>query len=78
MLEKIKELIAEQLGIDEASITAEKSLKEDLNADSLDLFELVTNLEDAYEIEIPAEDLEAMVTVQDVIDYLKTKGIEED
>jgi acyl carrier protein len=78
MLEKMKELIAEQLGIDAENITPEKSLKEDLNADSLDLFELVTNLEDTYEIEIPAEDLERMITVQDVIDYLKNKGIDEE
>ena len=78
MLEKMKELIAEQLGIDADSITPEKSLKDVLNADSLDLFELVTNLEDTYEIEIPAEDLETMITVQDVIDYLKNKGIEEE
>ena len=74
----MKELIAEQLGIDAENITTEKSLKEDLNADSLDLFELVTNLEDTYEIEIPAEDLERMITVQDVIDYLKNKGIDEE
>src|SRR5699024_6874208 len=77
MLEKMKEMIADQLGIDAEEVTPEKSLKEDLNADSLDLFELVTNLEDEYEIEIPAEDLESMVTVQDVLDYLKNNGIEE-
>ena len=77
MLEQMKEMIADQLGIDAEEVTPEKSLKEDLNADSLDLFELVTNLEDEYEIEIPAEDLESMVTVQDVLDYLKNKGIEE-
>ena len=77
MLEKMKEMIADQLVIDAEEVTPEKSLKEDLNADSLDLFELVTNLEDEYEIEIPAEDLESMVTVQDVLDYLKNKGIEE-
>jgi acyl carrier protein len=77
MLEKMKEMIADQLGIDAEEVTPDKALKEDLNADSLDLFELVTNLEDEYEIEIPAEDLETMVTVQDVLDYLKNKGIEE-
>lgn len=77
MLEKMKELIAEQLGIDAGDVTAEKSLKDDLGADSLDLFELVTNLEDSYDIEIPSEDLEKMVTVQDVLDYLKAKGITE-
>lgn len=77
MLEKMKELIAEQLGIDAETVTPEKNLKDDLGADSLDLFELVTNLEDTYSIEIPSEDLEQMATVQDVLDYLKNKGIEE-
>ena len=69
MLEKMKELIADQLGVDEEAVTAEKSLKDDLNADSLDLFELVTRLEDTYQIEIPTEDLEKMVTVQDAVSY---------
>ena len=77
MLEKMKELIADQLGVDEEAVTAEKSLKDYLNTDSLDLFELVTRLEDTYQIEIPTEDLEKMVTVQDVIDYLAAKGITE-
>ena len=63
--------------IRDRAVTAEKSLKDDLNADSLDLFELVTRLEDTYQIEIPTEDLEKMVTVQDVIDYLAAKGITE-
>lgn len=76
MLAKMKELIAEQLGVSADDVTAEKSLKDDLGADSLDLFELVTNLEDTYNIEIPSEDLEKMATVQNVLDYLKEKGIE--
>lgn len=77
MLEKMQELIAEQLGVSPEEVKPEKSLKDDLNADSLDLFELVTNLEDTYSIEIPSEDLEQMLTVQDVMDYLAKKGIEE-
>ncbi len=77
MFEKMQEMIAEQLGIDAEEITLEKSLKDDLNADSLDLFELVTNLEDEYDIEVPTEELEKMVTVGDVVNYLKSKGIEE-
>ena len=77
MLEKIKEMIAEQLNVDAAEITEATSFKDDLGADSLDLFELVTNLEDEYSIEIPSEDLEKMATVQDVIDYLESKGITE-
>ena len=77
MLEKIKELVAEQLNVEAADITAETSFKDDLGADSLDLFELVTNLEDEYEIEIPSEELENLTTVGSVADYLKSKGIEE-
>jgi len=77
MLEKIKEMVAEQLNVDAADITAETSFKEDLGADSLDLFELVTNLEDEYEIEIPSEELEKITTVGAVLDYLKSKGVEE-
>lgn len=76
MLEKMQELIAEQLGVNPEEVTPEKSLKDDLNADSLDLFELVTNLEDTYSIEIPSDDLEKMITVQGVMDYLSNKGIE--
>ena len=76
MLEKIKALLAEELGVNADVITAETSFKEDLGADSLDLFELVTNLEEEYNIEIPAEQLEEMTTVGKVIDYLKSIHIE--
>ena len=77
MLEKIKEMVAEQLNVDAAEITAETSFKEDLGADSLDLFELVMDLEEEYEIEIPSEELEKITTVGAVMDYLKSKGVEE-
>ena len=76
MLEKMKEIIAEQLNVDESEITPEASFKDDLGADSLDLFELVMALEDEYSLEIPTEDLEEMTTVGSVIDYLKDKGVE--
>ena len=76
MLEKIKALLAEELGVNADEITAETSFKEDLGADSLDLFELVTNLEEEYSIEIPAEQLEEMTTVGKVIDYLKSIHME--
>ena len=76
MLEKIKALLAEELGVNADEITAETSFKDDLGADSLDLFELVTNLEEEYNIEIPAEQLEEMTTVGKVIDYLKSIHIE--
>ena len=77
MLEKMKEIIADQLSCDEAEITAETSFKDDLGADSLDLFELVMALEDEYSVEIPADDLQNLTTVGAVMDYLKNKGIEE-
>ena len=76
MLEKMSEIIAEQLSCDAATITLETSFKDDLGADSLDLFELVMALEDEYEIEIPAEELTELTTVGAVIDYLKNKGVE--
>jgi acyl carrier protein len=77
MFEKMSESIAQQLGIEEEEITPDTSFKEDLGADSLDLFELTMALEDEYDIEIPAEELEAIETIQDVIDYLNSRGIED-
>lgn len=77
MLEKMKEMVAEQLNVDAAEITTETSFKEDLGADSLDLFELVMALEEEYSVEIPSEDLEKLTTVGAVMDYLKSKGVEE-
>ena len=76
MLEKMKEIIAEQLSVDADSITEASSFKDDLGADSLDLFELVMALEDEYSVEIPAEELEKMSTVGDVMEYLKNHGVE--
>ncbi|MFQ7421291.1 MAG: acyl carrier protein [Blautia massiliensis (ex Durand et al. 2017)] len=75
MLEKMKEIIADQLSVDADSITEASSFKEDLGADP-DLFELVMALEDEYSVEIPAEDLENLATVGDVMNYLKNKGVE--
>lgn len=77
MLEKMKEIIAEQLGVDGAEVSEKSSFKDDLGADSLDLFELVMALEEEYSVEIPAEELEKMATVGDVMEYLKGKGVEE-
>ena len=76
MLEKMSEMLAEQLNCEASTITPETSFKDDLGADSLDLFELVMALEDEYNIEIPAEDLTDMTTVGAVMDYLKDKGVE--
>ncbi len=77
MFEKVKAVIEEKLNADGVEITEATSFKEDLNADSLDLFELVMALEDEFETEIPSEDLEKLVTVGDVLNYLKSKGVEE-
>lgn len=71
MLEKIQELVAEGLGVDASEVTIEKSFKEDLGADSLDLFELVMSLEEEFGVEIPTEDLEKLLTVGDVMEYIK-------
>ena len=76
MLERMKEMIADQLSVEAEIITEASSFKDDLGADSLDLFELVMALEDEYNIEIPAEELNDLATVGDVIEYLKTRGIE--
>ncbi len=77
MLEKIKEIVAGKLDVEAEKVTTQTNFKDDLGADSLDLYELVMALEDEYSVEIPAEDLEKIHTVQDVMDYLKEKGIEE-
>jgi acyl carrier protein len=76
VLENLKEIIEEQLNVDKSEITESTTFKDDLGADSLDLFELVMAIEEKYEIEIPSEDLNNIVSVGDVINYLKDKGIE--
>ena len=76
MLEEMREMIAEQLNCEESSITESTSFKDDLGADSLDLFELVMALEEKYEVEIPSEELAELTTVGAVMDYLKNKGVE--
>ena len=75
MVEKIIELAKENLSID-GKITATSSFKEDLEVDSLDLMELVMALEDEFNVEIPSEELQNIKTVQDVADYLTSKGVE--
>ena len=76
MLEKMSEMIAEQLNCDAAGITAETSFKDDLGADSLDLFELVMALEDEYNIEIPAEDLTDFNNSRSCYGLSENKGVE--
>lgn len=76
MLEKMKEIISAQLNVSEDEVTESASFKDDLGADSLDLFELVMALEEEYSLEIPMDDYEELDTVADVINYLRDKGIE--
>lgn len=75
-MEKLMELIAEQLHVEVSEVKTDAKFKEDLHADSLDLFELVTALEDEYDVEIPTEDLEKLTTPGAAADYLKSRGIE--
>ena len=78
MLEKLAKIIKEQLNLDDSTeITEKSSFKDDLGADSLDLFELVMSLEEEFGVEIPSEDLESIATVADVINYMKEHGVEE-
>ncbi len=79
MLEEIKDAIAEQLNCSVSEIGLETSFKDDLGADSLDLYELILALEEKYSLEIPSEELTDMQleTVEDVVEYLKSKGIED-
>ena len=70
MFEKIKELIVEGLGVEEEKVVETANFKDDLGADSLDLFELIMAFEDEFDVKIPTEDLEKIVTVGDVVKYI--------
>ena len=76
MLEKIKEILVEQLNCDADSINEDTSFKDDLGADSLDLYEMVMALEDEYGIEIDTDELTDLSTVGDFMEYLKQHGVE--
>ncbi|GFE58916.1 MAG: acyl carrier protein [Geobacter sp.] len=67
---RVKEIVAEQLGVDEAQVTNEASFMDDLGADSLDTVELVMALEEEFDIEISDEDAEKIQSVQDAVDYI--------
>ena len=71
VFEKVKEIIVEQLGVTEGAVTLEASFIDDLGADSLDIVELIMALEEEFDIEIPDADAEKVVTVGDVVDYIK-------
>ncbi|HLV30244.1 MAG TPA: acyl carrier protein [Chitinispirillaceae bacterium] len=70
---KIKQIIAEKLGVSEDKVNSQASFVEDLGADSLDQVELIMAFEDAFDVEIPDEDAEKMKTVKDAMEYLQTK-----
>ena len=72
--ERVKKIIAEQLGVEEDEVVPEASFVEDLGADSLDTVELVMALEEEFEIEIPDEDAEKILTVGKALDYIKEKA----
>jgi len=71
--EKIKQIIVDQLGVDDSEVTMEASFIDDLGADSLDTVELVMALEEEFGIEIPDEDAEKIVTVSDIMKYIESK-----
>jgi acyl carrier protein len=70
--EKIKQIIVEQLGVDEAEVTSSASFVDDLGADSLDIVELVMAFEEAFDIEIPDEDAEKITRVKEAIEYIES------
>ena len=72
--EKVKQIIVEQLGVDEAQVDDTASFVDDLGADSLDIVELVMAFEEEFGVEVPDEEAEKLQTVQDVIDYIKDKA----
>jgi len=82
LLKKVQAVVAEKLSVDEAKVLPEASFTDDLNADSLDLVELIMAFEEEFssddvEIEISDEDAESITTVQAAIDYLRNKGVED-
>ncbi len=82
IFEQVKKIVVEQLGVEEQEVVPSANFVDDLGADSLDLVELMMSLEEEFsnasqKIEIPDEDAEKIITVQDTIDYLKDLGIED-
>ena len=83
IFERVKKIAVEQLGVEEQEVVPSASFVDDLGADSLDLVELIMSLEEEFsnpsqKVEIPDEDAEKIVTVQDTIDYIRDLGVEDD
>jgi acyl carrier protein len=83
VFERVRKIIAEQLGVEEGEITPQTSFVDDLNADSLDLVELIMSLEEEFSkagktIEVSDEDAEKIITVQDAVNYIQEHGITDD
>lgn len=77
MFDKVKTIFEEQLGVSQDEMQLDTNFKDDLGVDSLDLYEIVMKMEDEFDVEIPAEELEDVATFEDVLNYLKSKGVEE-
>lgn len=77
MFDKVKAIFEEQLGVSQDEMQLDTNFKDDLGVDSLDLYEIVMKMEDEFDVEIPAEELENVATFEDVLNYLKSKGVEE-
>lgn len=73
-IDKVKEIIAEQLGLEANEITADAKVKDDLGADSLDMVELVMELEEAFGLKIAEEEMQQILTVQDIANYIATRA----
>lgn len=71
VFDKLKELVAEQLGVDEAEVTLEANIQDDLGADSLDVVDLITTIEDEFDLSIPDEAVENIKTVGDIVNYIE-------
>jgi acyl carrier protein len=77
LVEKLKKIVAEQLSVDESKIVPSARFSEDLNADSLDLVEMIMSLEEEFGVEIPDEEAEKLLTVQDALDYIAAHKTED-
>lgn len=77
MFDKVKAIFEEQLGVSQDEMQLDTNFKDDLGVDSLDLYEIVMKMEDEFDVEIPAEELEDVATFEDILNYLKSKGVEE-